>query len=289
MRVILAQAMGYCFGVKDALELADELADPTRVTIYGELVHNEEVQSRLAARGYVAMSETGRLLPATPAVMVTAHGISSRERNQLLAAGKELIDTTCPLVRRVHRQAEKLRDEGYFVVVIGKVGHVEVRGITGDLERYAVVERPQDVRFFTADKLAVICQTTTAPASVPPILRAIEAAHPGQEVRFVDTICKPTRDRQNAAQSLLNRVQALVVVGGKNSNNTRALAQMARDRGIPCWHVQTAADLEPAWFEPFRGQAVGLTAGTSTPDEVIQGVYGFLLDLARQDQGRPAA
>lgn len=280
MQVILAQAMGFCFGVRDALELAGELENPSQVTIYGELVHNEVVQSQLAARGYVALSETGRLIPATPDVMVTAHGISDRERARLESAGKRLIDTTCPLVRRVHTQALRLRDQGYFVVVIGKPGHVEVQGITGDLEDFAVVARPEDVRAWPGQKLAVLCQTTTAPGSVPPILRAIEELHPGVEVRFVDTICKPTRDRQLAAQRLLGQVQALVVVGGKNSNNTKALAEMARERKIPCLHVQTTADLDPAWFEPFRNLAVGLTAGTSTPDETIRSVHNYLLDLA---------
>jgi 4-hydroxy-3-methylbut-2-enyl diphosphate reductase len=278
--VILAQAMGFCFGVRDALELAGELERPEEITIYGELVHNEAVQNRLAARGYIALSETGRLIPATPAVMITAHGISQKERSRLEDAGKRLIDTTCPLVKRVHKEAEKLRDQGYFVVVIGKKDHVEVLGITGDLERFAVVSRVEEVRPWPAEKLAVICQTTTAPSQVPPILRAIEASHPGLEVRFVDTICKPTKERQSAAQRLLTQVQALVVVGGKNSNNTRALAEMAREKKVPCLHVQGVADLEASWFEPFRDKAVGLTAGTSTPDEIIRSVHNYLLDLA---------
>ncbi len=280
MRVIMAQAMGLCFGVRDALELAAGLDNPSEVTIYGELVHNEAVQGRLARRGYIALSETGRLIPSTPAVMVTAHGISTRERARLEAAGKRVIDTTCPLVRRVHREAEKLRDLGYFIVVVGKPGHVEVQGITGDLDRFAVVARPEDVRRYACDKLAVICQTTTAPAAVPAILERVRALHAELEVRYVDTICKPTRDRQAAAERLLEQVQALVVVGGKNSNNTKALAEMARERRIPCVHVQSAADLESSWFEPFRNSSVGLTAGTSTPDDVIRSVHNTLLDLA---------
>lgn len=280
MQVILAQARGFCFGVRDALELAEAYENPASVTIYGELVHNEVVQRKLAARGYVALSETGRLIPATPSVMVTAHGISDRERARLEAAGKHLIDTTCPLVRRVHREAARLRDEGYFLVVLGQHGHVEVRGITEDLANFAVVARPEDVTTWPAEKLAVICQTTTPPSAVPPLLRAIEQAHPGLEVRFVDTICKPTKDRQLALQRLLGQVQALVVVGGKNSNNTKALADMARERKMPVLHVQTVTDLDPEWFKPFHNQAVGLTAGTSTPEEVLRPVYEFMLELA---------
>ncbi|MEW6279016.1 MAG: 4-hydroxy-3-methylbut-2-enyl diphosphate reductase [Candidatus Eremiobacterota bacterium] len=282
MKVVLAEAMGFCFGVRDALLAAEGLADPTRVTIYGELVHNEEVQARLTRRGFVSLAERVRVLPETPAVMITAHGVSQRELRHLERSGKAIVDTTCPLVRRAHRAAVGLRDQGYFVVILGKSGHVEVIGLTGDLERFAVVQREEDVETWPAERIGVMCQTTTAPDLVPGLLAAIERANPGREIRFVNTICKPTRDRQKAVSELLEQVQALVVVGGRNSNNTRALADKARERGVPCLHVQGPADLDPAWFVPFRQATVGLTAGTSTPDEVIRAVHQAVLDIAQQ-------
>lgn len=273
MKVIRAAAMGFCFGVRDAIATAMELENPHEVTIHGHLVHNEEVLTDLARRGFAMSDETGQDDPPPPTrrVMITAHGISERERARLTAAGKELIDTTCPLVQRAHAAAHALEAQGYFVVVIGKRNHVEVRGIIGDLNHFAVVGRPDDVRDWPAERIGVICQTTTPPVAAQDVLDAIQARNPGKEIRFVSTICRPTLDRQAAARSLLRQVDALVVVGGRHSNNTRELAALAEAHQVPCLHVQTATDLDPAWLARFN--IVGLTAGTSTPDWVIDEVY----------------
>jgi 4-hydroxy-3-methylbut-2-enyl diphosphate reductase len=288
MRIIRAGAMGMCFGVKDALEIARATERPEAVTIHGELVHNPDVLRELTGRGF-AMSDRSdqsvgsdaSRLPATPRVMITAHGVSDRERARLAAAGKELIDTTCPLVRRAHEAARMLARSGYFVVVVGKAGHVEVRGLTGDLEpgRYEIVGRPEEARRYDAERLGIVFQTTTAPADAQRIVDAIRAANPGKEILTVMTICRPTLDRQAAARSLLGQVEALVVVGGRDSNNTRQLVALARAHGKPALHVQGPDDLDAAWFAPF--ETVGLTAGTSTPDDAIEAVQRRLLEIAR--------
>src|SRR5262245_57797804 len=130
MRVIRADALGMCFGVRDALAAIDEVTTPHDATVHGELVHNEEVTRRLAARGFATLPETDRgRIPLTAHVVITAHGVSHRERARLTGAGKSLIDTTCPLVTRVHEAAQALQREGYFVLVVGRPGHVEVEGI----------------------------------------------------------------------------------------------------------------------------------------------------------------
>ena len=281
MRIIRAAAMGLCFGVRDALGAALALSDPRQVTIYGNLVHNEEVLALLGRRGFAMLAETQRAgLPATPKVLITAHGLSRCERERLEVAGKELIDTTCPLVRRVHLAAQTLEKQGYFVIVIGKPSHVEVRGIVGDLSKYAVVARPEDVHRYEAARLGVVCQTTTAPASAQAILNEIEARNPDKKILFASTICRPTLDRQAAARALLREVQLLVVAGGKDSNNTLELVRLARDRGTPCLHVQSADDLKVEWFVGF--EMVGLTAGTSTPDWVIEAVEDRLHAIAER-------
>jgi 4-hydroxy-3-methylbut-2-enyl diphosphate reductase len=265
-----------CFGVRDALELVRRMEHPEEATIHGELVHNERIIDDLAARGFRQTAEKGRReLPLTPAVVITAHGVSDRERQRLLDAGKELIDTTCPLVRRVHLAARELERQGYFVLVIGRPGHVEVEGIVGDLAHCAVVPDESTVRRYDAAKIGIVCQTTTPPADAERISRAIARANEGKEVRFVDTVCQPTRDRQEALQELLDRVEALVVVGGRHSNNTRQLVGLAEARGLPAVHVQSAADLDRDWLGRFR--VIGLTAGTSTPEEVIEEVYRSLV------------
>ena len=280
LKVIRANEMGMCFGVKDALNIAHSLQDPTETAIHGELVHNEEVLKDLSNRGFQMSPESRRTeLPESPKMLVTAHGISDKERERLRVAGKDLIDTTCPLVRRVHLAARNLEKRGFFVVVIGKPNHVEVQGIIEDLNNYVVVQNIDDVYAYEADQIGVICQSTTAPVDAAKIRKAIEAKNPDKEIRFVDTICEPTRIRQEANEELLGKIEALVVVGGKNSNNTKQLVHLAEERGIPALHVQTAADLDRQWFEPYS--VVGLTAGTSTLDGTIEGVYEALLQFDR--------
>jgi 4-hydroxy-3-methylbut-2-enyl diphosphate reductase len=280
MEVIRAEVLGMCFGVRDALAAVGEVADPSRVTIHGQLVHNEVVVERLRVRGFGTVEEDARdEITPTPAVLVTAHGISDRERSRLTDAGKELIDTTCPLVRRVHLAARRLRRDGYHVLVIGRPGHVEVRGIVEDLDSFDVVPDAPSVHRYPHTRLGVICQSTTAPRASAEVRARIERENPHAEVRFVDTTCQPTRDHQRALEELLPRVDAVVVVGGSNSNNTRELAALARGRGVPAYHVGGAADLRAEWFADCR--RVGLTAGTSTLDETIREVEEALERLSR--------
>jgi 4-hydroxy-3-methylbut-2-enyl diphosphate reductase len=285
MEVIRAELIGMCFGVRDALAALEGLANPGQVTIHGQLVHNEQVVSRLRLRGFPSTEEEERdHLPETSTVLITAHGISDRERARLTAAGKELIDTTCPLVRRVHLAAQKLQEDGYHVLVVGRPGHVEVRGIVGDLHSFEIVPDPAQVRRYHQHKLGIVCQSTTPPRLAAAVGAEVRRQNPQAEVRFVDTICQPTRDHQQALERLLPVVDVVVVVGGANSNNTRELASLARDRGVPAFHIQGAVDLRPEWFTGCR--RVGLSAGTSTLDETITEVEKT---LQRMGERMPAA
>src|SRR5215510_8325881 len=278
MRVIRAQVMGMCFGVKDALSTVMALEYPERATVYGQLVHNGEVSKRIKGRGFSMLEETDRT-PAvsTPNVVITAHGLSDKERRSLEASGKTLIDTTCPLVSRVHQLAKGLQEQAYFVVVVGRKDHVEVKGIVGDLEQFAVVERPEDVLIYPADAIAVVCQTTTPPALIDVLFETISQKNAGKVIRFIDTSCGPPRERQEAVEALLPKVQALVVVGGKNSNNTHQLRALGEKAGLPCFQVERASELRPEWF--YGLDTVGLTAGTSTLDQTIDEVYTALVKM----------
>lgn len=278
MEVIRAQAMGFCFGVRDALQLALELERPEETTLYGELVHNEQVLARLAARGFRQLGEEGRLgAVATPRVLITAHGISHRERGELLRTGAELVDTTCPLVRRAHDAALALAREGYHVVVIGRAGHVEVRGLTGDLDSCTVISRLEEVQRWAYSKLGVICQTTFPQADAEALLRAIRTANPHAEVLLRDTICEPTKQRQKALLELIDAVDVVVVVGGSRSHNTQQLQETCRRAGRAAHWVQGPAELDASWFEGCS--RVGLTAGTSTPDDLVDAVAAALAAL----------
>src|SRR5918998_2324024 len=160
MRVIRADVMGMCFGVRDALKIIGSIGEPGEVTIHGELVHNEVVLTGLRERGFAMADESERrTLPETSTVLITAHGISDRERARLSAGGKRLVDTTCPLVTRAHQAAMTLQAEGYHVLVVGRPGHVEVQGIVEDLESYTLLPGPESVIEFPHARLGVMCQT----------------------------------------------------------------------------------------------------------------------------------
>ena len=280
MKVVRATDLGMCFGVRDALQIVDQIADPTQVTIHGELVHNAQVNSRLFAAGFHQSAETDRQdLPETPLVMITAHGISQVERTRLQSAGKQLIDTTCPLVRRVHEAALELQAQGRHVLVIGKAGHVEVQGVVEDLHSYDVVEHPRDVDTYQTHQLGVVCQTTMPSDLVSDVYSQIAMHNPDADIRFADTVCDPTKRRQQAMLDLIRVVDAVVVVGGCNSNNTRRLVQLCDQHSIPARHVESADELDPEWFRDV--ETVGLTAGTSTLDETIDAVQSALEQIAQ--------
>jgi 4-hydroxy-3-methylbut-2-enyl diphosphate reductase len=285
MRVIRAEVMGMCFGVRDALEVIEGIGNPTAVTIHGQLVHNEIVLANLRRSGFAIGGESGagpRGVPRTDAVLITAHGISDRERRRLESAGKSLIDATCPLVKCVHQAAQRLQSQGFHVLLIGRKGHVEVNGIMEDLENGQVIESEADVRAFPHSRLGIVCQTTATERHVAAIRAAIAAQNPNSEIVFVDTVCLPTKEHQRALERMLGDVDAMVVVGGRNSNNTRELVDRCRQRQCPVLHVESAADLDPAWFKNLA--TVGLTAGTSSLDQTIDEVHRALVWIGSNDR-----
>jgi 4-hydroxy-3-methylbut-2-enyl diphosphate reductase len=299
MEIIRAETMGMCFGVRRALAIARGIERPGEVTINGALVHNGAVVAELTRRGFRETAEDDRgAAITTREVLVTAHGISDVARRRLENAGHRLIDATCPLVMRAHQAAARLRAAGFFLVIIGRRDHVEVRGIVEDCDEAAVVESIDDVRGFDRPAIGVICQTTAVPGEAAALLDAIRRRNPGSEIRFIDTICAATRARQNATAAILPRVDLLVVVGGRRSHNTRRLVEIAAAHRKPVFQVEEASELDPEGISRYR--TVGLTAGASTPDEVIDAVHRRLASIAaeatapagrvaRGDQGRAGA
>ncbi len=271
MKVVRASALGICFGVREALAAARELPPQSGATLHGELVHNPIVVDELLRRGFVlGPGPAAEALPREGTVVVTAHGISDRERERLEGAGRRLVDTTCPLVRFAHRSALSLAAEGRFVVVVGRRGHIEILGLIGDLPRAAVVEGAAEVRSWNEPRIGVLFQTTTPAATARSVVAAIRQRNPGADLAVADTICGPTKERQEALADLLDRVEALVVVGGHGSNNTKELVRSAEAQGVPAIHVASVAELDYAWLSRF--DVVGLTAGTSTLDETVDEV-----------------
>jgi 4-hydroxy-3-methylbut-2-enyl diphosphate reductase len=279
MRVRMAEHLGMCFGVRDAIDLALDLANQGPLTILGDLVHNPDVVARLDAAGATraAAPEDVR----TPAVLLTAHGVADRVRLRLRGQGLEVHDATCPLVTRAHKALARLAAEGRHPVVIGQAEHVEVRGLIGDLDDFTVVLNEADLDRLAARlarepglRLGVVSQTTQPLERVLELVAAMRARFPGTDVQFIDTVCQPTKDRQEAARDLAAESDAVVVVGGPDSNNSRKLAELARRLGKPAYLVARASELRPEWFAGCA--VVGVTAGTSTPDAVIEEVRAWL-------------
>ena len=280
MKIQLAEHYGLCFGVRDAIAQAERLASQGPLTILGELVHNPVVRERLAQRGVREGALDSGSAP-TPQVMITAHGSSDRKRAEWRAAGFGVADGTCPLVRHAHGQLGLLVGLGYFPVVIGKRGHVEVAGLSGDFPDACVIESEADIaRLPSRERYGVISQTTQPLENVQALVAAIRTARPASEVRFTDTVCQPTKNRQNALRKLIAECDTLVVVGGRNSNNTVQLVTAATVAGLTVFHIERPDELDPAWFRDAEN--VGLTAGTSTLKETVAAVQARLEEIEGQ-------
>ena len=285
VKITLAQAMGTCFGVQDAIDLALEERFRGKLTVVGQLVHNPQVTERLRANGIEIVERDQIDSIRTEAVMITAHGASDPTKQELEAKGFTVFDATCPLVIRLHKLARFLQREGYFPVVIGQSDHVEVRGVIGNLTDSAVVADETEVeRLRGHRRIGVVTQTTNRLEKVLKVIKAIRALPDVDEVRFIDTICKPVKDRQAAIQSLLEQdIDIGIVIGGHNSANTHKLYDAMIDRGVEAYHIERAEEIRPEWF--VGKQHVGITAGTSTPQDVIESVRAAVVELSETIRG----
>jgi len=262
-----------CFGVRDAITLALDHADAGPLTILGDLVHNPSVLSALDAKGIAVAQDIAQVATAT--MMVTAHGTSERTLARTRALGLTVVDATCPLVRAAHRAVAALARDGYHVVIVGQRDHVEVRGLTGDLDCFDVVLNEDDVLALEEHpRVGVAAQTTQPVEKVRHLVALIRQRFPRSDVRFVDTVCRPTKERQSAAVEMASQADVVIVVGGRSSNNTRELVKTCARHCSRVHHVVTDADVRAEWFD--AAEIVGLTAGTSTPDDVIDRVEARL-------------
>jgi 4-hydroxy-3-methylbut-2-enyl diphosphate reductase len=266
-----------CFGVRDAIELALKQSQSQPLTVLGDLVHNETVLAELRARGVKISQQVESV--ETQSVMITAHGASEKALNGVRQRGLQVTEATCPLVHVAHRAVAKLVREGYYPVIIGKRDHVEVRGLTEDLAKFDVVLSEAEVsQLAERPRFGVAAQTTQPIEKVRHLVRMLRQRFPKSEVRFIDTVCQPTKQRQNAAVELAQQSEVVIVIGGAHSNNTHELVRTCSRYCARVHHVQTAADLREGWFVDAR--SVGITAGTSTPDTSIDEVEQWLREFA---------
>ena len=275
MKILRAHHLGLCFGVRDAIALA--LNQPQPVSIFGDLVHNPTILSHLRSQGVRTVHQVAAT--TTPILMITAHGASQKTLNLARQSGRTIVEGTCPLVHYAHRAVARLVADGFHPVIIGKRDHVEVRGLTEDLAEFDVVLTEDDIASLKErSRFGVASQTTQPIDRVHRLLSLLQRQFPHSEVRFVDTVCQPTKQRQLAAIELAQQCDVVVVIGGAHSNNTRELVATCARHCREVFHVECVDDLRPDWFAHAR--AVGLTAGTSTPDETIEAVERWLKEFA---------
>lgn len=278
MNVQIASHYGMCFGVRDALRTSHTIARQAPATILGQLVHNPLVMQHLGAIGLKQGSLDDPAAVETRDVIITAHGASRNHHEAWRNAGHRVHDTTCPLVHKAHHALDLLSDEGYHPVIIGQRTHSEVAGMLGDHPDASVIAALDHIEQIPmAARLGVIAQTTHPLDHALQLVGAIKDSRPDAEVRFIDTVCHPTKQRQDALVALCRDNAVIVIVGGRNSNNTHQLVQKARQLGATAYQVESVADLRHEWFEGV--ERVGVTAGTSTLDETVQAVVVHLQRL----------
>ena len=290
MKVSLASALGTCFGVEDAINMAMTPEFGTSLTIVGQLVHNPQINESLKKNGVSLVSNIDAIDQIkTKKVMITAHGAAQKTKDKLEGAGFTVYDASCPLVMRVHKTIQSMVTKGYFPVVIGQQDHVEVKGIVGDLEDYLVISGERDIKKIKIAgkrKLGIVSQTTLQVEKVEHLIGKIRGKDYVDEVYFVNTICQPTRDRQVAVRDLAEQVDLMIVIGGYNSSNTKKLVQVCNERNIEAHHIESFSQLEKNWF--YYKKHVGITAGTSTPEHVINEAHEIILKIAEEIDSEPA-
>ena len=275
MKVLLAEHLGFCFGVEDAINLARETTAGGRaVYALGPVIHNQQVVERLAAVGLKTVASPSELRDGP--VLIRAHGVDPVTLEQVRAQSSEVIDATCVLVRRAQNIVRELHEDGYRVVVIGDARHPEVKGIVGYAPHVIVIADATELDAVPQSaRLGVVGQTTLSQDLFARMVGEI-VARPFREVKVVNTLCKEVDRRLEAAVALCARVDVVFVLGGSHSANTREMARVCRERGVPTHHLEDWSAFRP---EQVCGRLVaGVTAGASTPDWIIE---EFVQELER--------
>src|SRR3989344_4805337 len=307
MKISVAKNSGFCFGVKKAIQIAEEVAanneKPTYV--YGQLVHNERVIGDLKSKGII-FAENMDEIPNEAVTVLRAHGEPGTTyeslRKKSIAIGKNLDDATCPLVTLVHNVAKKLKSNGYEVVIFGKADHPESIGTSYHIkgkDTY-IIEKPDmdHARAFVEylkgnniKRAALVSQTTMSVYGYKKLIDNLNQLTNGTfrniplsltdvsaDYGYVDTICNPTKQRQSGTEELARKVDVMVVIGGVHSSNSKELAQKARELGVETHYIQSAAQVEKGWFA--GKERIGVSAGASTPDVLIGEVGGEIKEVA---------
>ena len=275
MEIRLAENYGFCFGVKRAIEIAEESKN---AYTYGPLIHNREEINRLQENFNVTTAHELDELQQTDRVIIRTHGIVKNELESLQKSGKEIIDATCPFVTKPQEIVEEMSKEGYKIVIFGDEKHPEVKGVKSYAvnEPLVVMDVAELENVYLGPKVAVVSQTTRKVKEFMKIVNYL--VENVKEVRVFNTICNATFENQEAADKLSKEADVMVVIGGKNSSNTKQLYSIVKSNCPESYHIEVPEELQPEWFEGKR--LCGVTAGASTPDWIIQNVIEKIRNIS---------
>jgi len=279
MRVILAQPRGFCAGVERAIEVVDKSIQVfgSPVFVRHEIVHNQHVVDDLRAKGAIFVDDVDEIPESAP-VVFSAHGVSKAVKAKAKNRSLRAVDATCPLVTKVHRQVLRLHRLGYEILLIGHAGHPEVEGtlgqLSGGIQLVEDIEDAQRAEVSDASKVAYVTQTTLSLDDTTKIVQVLRRRFPSLQSPPTDDICYATQNRQNAVKELSKLVDVILVIGSPNSSNSNRLRELGEQCGIASYLIDAASDINPTWLTNV--QAVGITAGASAPEVLVEEVVMYL-------------
>jgi 4-hydroxy-3-methylbut-2-enyl diphosphate reductase len=282
MRVVLAQPRGFCAGVERAIEIVERAIEKYGPPIYvrHEIVHNRHVVERLRAKGAKFVDELDEIPPGSVTIF-SAHGVASAVEDAAAERGLPVIDATCPLVSKVHSEGQRYANQDREIILIGHAGHPEIEGTMGRISgRVHLISKPDEVARLEVSnpaRLAFITQTTLSVDDTRSVIDALKARFPSIVGPDTKDICYATQNRQRAARDLARIVDLVLVVGAPNSSNSNRLREIAADHGVPSYLIEDANALDLKWLEGV--ESVGITAGASAPDELVQDLIGRLREI----------
>ncbi|WP_373072614.1 4-hydroxy-3-methylbut-2-enyl diphosphate reductase [Sulfurimonas sp.] len=267
MQIQLAENYGFCFGVKRAIKIAEENKNSST---YGPLIHNSKEIARLEDDYQVGLTDDYKFFKAGDKAIVRTHGIQKQELKELLEMGVDVVDATCPYVTKPQEIAQQMSEDGYSVVIFGDEAHPEIKGVKSYATNGAiVVMKPEDLEGMKLkEKVALIAQTTRKVENYMEVANYLIPRY--KEVRVFNTICNATFENQDAVKSLSKKADVMLIIGGKNSSNTKQLYAISKDNCPDSYHIEDEKDLDFSWFDAKK--LCGISAGASTPDWIIQNV-----------------
>ena len=275
LNLVLASPRGFCAGVDRAITIVEKALEMYGAPIYvqHEIVHNKHVVQRLRNEGAVFVENIDEIPEGSHAIF-SAHGVSPEVRKRAEKRKLQVLDATCPLVTKVHREAQRYAQKEHTIILIGHHNHVEVKGTVGEAPEHifvvGTVEEVSDLKIPDEKKVGYITQTTLSLDDTAEIITALKERFPEIKGPAKDDICYATQNRQNAVKALSKEVDLVLVVGAQNSSNSVRLLEVAEATGVRARRIESAAELDPEWLEEVRN--VGITAGASAPEDIVQGI-----------------